>query len=167
LAVQICRTYRANARILHIQFKTLHYTTLHYTTLHYTTLHYTTLHYTTLHYTTLHYTALHRTAPHRTAIQYNTIQYNTIQYNTIQYKKNPSSDTQGWFGSLHRPLGQLARKALNLLPKIDTKRYNVRCNQISALISKLFSLVILLIGKWWCNQLNYSIHSAVHRRKFN
>jgi len=41
----------------------------------------------------------------------------------------------------------LARKALNLLPKIDTKRYSVRSNQITALISKLFSLVSLLIRK--------------------
>jgi len=39
--------------------------------------------------------------------------------------------------SLHRPLGQLATKALNLLPKIGTKRYSVRSNQIIALISKL------------------------------
>jgi len=65
-----------------------------------------------------------------------------------------SSDTQGWFRSLYRPLGQLARKALNLLPKINTKRYNVQSNQITALISKLLSLVILLIGKWWFNKLS-------------
>ena len=77
------------------------------------------------------------------------------------------SDTQGWFCLLHRPLGQLARKALNLLPKIDMKRYSVRSNQITALIFELFSLVILLIQKWWCNQWNYSIRSAVNRRKFN
>jgi len=75
-----------------------------------------------------------------------------------------SSDTQGWFRSLHRPLGQLARKALNLLPKIDTKRYSVRSNQITALISKLFSLVILLVRKWGWNQWNDSIRSAVNRR---
>jgi len=78
-----------------------------------------------------------------------------------------SSDTQGWFRSLHWPLGQLARKALNLLPKIDTKRYSVRSNLITALISKLFSLVILLIRKWGWNQWNNSIRSAVNRRKFN
>jgi len=44
-------------------------------------------------------------------------------------------------------MGQLARKALNLLPNIDMKRYSVWSNQITALISKLFSLVILLILK--------------------
>jgi len=44
-------------------------------------------------------------------------------------------------------MGQLARKAFNLLPQIDTKRYSVGSNQITALISKLFSLVILLIRK--------------------
>jgi len=37
-------------------------------------------------------------------------------------------DTQGWF--LHQSLGQLARKALNLPPKIDTKRYSVRSNEM-------------------------------------
>ena len=79
----------------------------------------------------------------------------------------PSSDTQGWLRSLHRPLGLLAGKALNLLPKIDTKRYIVRSNQITALISKLFSLVILLIRKWGWNQWNDSVRSAVNRRKFN
>jgi len=36
------------------------------------------------------------------------------------------------------PLGQLARKALNPLPKIDTKRYSVWSNQITALISNCF-----------------------------
>ena len=40
-----------------------------------------------------------------------------------------SSDTQWWFRSLHQPLGQLARKALKLPPKIDMKRYSVRSNQ--------------------------------------
>ena len=47
-----------------------------------------------------------------------------------------SSDTQGWFRYLHQHLGQLARKALNLPPKIDTKRYSVWSNQIAALISQ-------------------------------
>jgi len=42
---------------------------------------------------------------------------------------------------LHQPLGQLARKALNLPPKIDTKRYGVRSNQIAALISHLGNLI--------------------------
>ena len=78
-----------------------------------------------------------------------------------------SLDTQGWLRSLHQPLGQLARKALNLLPKIDTKHYSVRSNQITALISKLFSLLILLIWKWGWNQCNDSNISAVNRRKFN
>jgi len=78
-----------------------------------------------------------------------------------------SSDTQGWFRSLHRPLGQLARKALNLLLKIDKKRYSVQSTQITALIRRLFSLFILLIRKWGWNQWNDSIHSAVNRRKFN
>jgi len=48
--------------------------------------------------------------------------------------QRPSSDTQWGFRSLHQPLGQLARKALNLPPKIDTKRYSVRSNQITALL---------------------------------
>jgi len=49
-------------------------------------------------------------------------------------EKYPSSDTQGWFRLLHQPLGQSARKALNLPPKIDTKRYSVRSNQKTALL---------------------------------
>jgi len=81
--------------------------------------------------------------------------------------KVTSSNTQGWIHSLHLPLGQLARKALNLLPKIDTTRYSVWTNQITAFISKLFSLVILLIRKWGWNKWNDSIRSAVIRRKFN
>ena len=93
-----------------------------------------------------------------------------IETRWVLYGRNcikSSSDTQGWFSLLHRPLGQLARKAFNLLPKIDTKRYSVQSNQITALISKLITLVILLIRKWGWNQWNDSIRSVVNRRKFN
>ena len=58
-------------------------------------------------------------------------------------------------------------KIINMLPKIDTKRYSVRSNQITALISKSFTLVIFLVRKWGWNQWNDSIRSAVNRRKFN
>jgi len=122
------------------------------------------------------------TTRHWLSAWYIFIYQNTIHVVTLLYKWNTleagkqikiistsyiyaSSDTQGWFRSLHRPLGRLARKALNLQPKIDMKCCSVRSNQITAPISNLFSLVILLIRKWGWNQWNDSIRSAVKSKE--
>jgi len=66
----------------------------------------------------------------------NLVKGTTTHGEYCRYTKTTTSDTQGGFRLLHQPLGQLARKALNLPPKIDTKRYSVRSNQIAALISQ-------------------------------
>ena len=78
--------------------------------------------------------------------------------------QHPSSETQWWFRSLHQPLGQSARKALNLPSKINTKLYSVWSNQITALLSPSCKDRF-----HWpsCASEHEDDASAVNRRKFN